>query len=215
MGLYAFIGVAVTSATVVIYGAPIWGPVDLLAKFSNPLWQVIGLIGLVIATLATNLAANVIGPADNFANLRPRRINFRMGAVITGAIGIVIQPWRLVEDPSGYIFTWLVAYSALLGAVGGVMICDYFLHRKMRLQLDALYSREGPYWYRRGFHTAGIVALLAGIIPCIPGFLSAIGVVNVASIWTSLYHYAWFISFGLSFSVYLVSITMNRRNITA
>ncbi len=215
MGLYSFIGVAVTSATVVIYGAPIWDPVDLLAKFSNPLWQVIGLIGLVIATLATNLAANVIGPANDFANLWPRRINFRMGAVITGAIGIVIQPWRLVEDPSGYIFTWLVAYSALLGAVGGVMICDYFLHRKMRLQLDALYSREGPYWYRRGFHTAGIVALLAGIIPCIPGFLSAIGVVNVASIWTSLYHYAWFISFGLSFSVYLVSITMNRRNITA
>ncbi len=92
----------------------------------------------MIATLATNLAANVIGPADNFANLRPRRINFRMGAVIKGAIGIVIQPWRLVEDPSGYNFAWLVAYSALLGAVGGVMICDYFLQRKMRLQLDAL-----------------------------------------------------------------------------
>jgi len=215
MGLYSFIGVAVTSATVVIYGAPIWDPVDLLAKFSNPLWQVIGLIGLVIATLATNLAANVIGPANDFANLLPRRINFRMGALITGAIGIAIQPWRLVEDPSGYIFTWLVAYSALLGAVGGVMICDYFLHRRMRLQLEALYACDGPYWYRRGFHTAGMIALLAGIMPCIPGFLGAIGAVDVASIWTSFYHYAWFISFGLSFLVYLLAISLNRRRAAA
>jgi NCS1 family nucleobase:cation symporter-1 len=215
MGLYSFIGVAVTSATVVIYGSPIWDPVDLLAKFSNPLWQIIGLIGLVIATLATNLAANVIGPANDFANLWPRRISFRMGALITGAIGIAIQPWRLVEDPSGYIFTWLVAYSALLGAVGGVMICDYFVNRRMRLQLDALYSPDGPYWYHRGFHTAGLVALVAGIAPCVPGFLDAIEAVNVAAIWTSLYHYAWFISFAVSFLVYLVAITANRRQETA
>jgi len=211
MGLYSFIGVAVTSATVVIYGTAIWDPVDLLAKFTNPWWQVIGLIGLVIATLATNLAANVIGPANDFANLWPRRITFRMGALITGGIGIVIQPWRLVEDPSGYIFTWLVAYSALLGAVGGVMICDYYLLRRMHLQLDGLYSPEGPYWYRRGFHVSGLLALSAGVLPCVPGFMSEIGVLDVSPIWTRFYHYAWFISFALSFLVYLSCLFWTRR----
>ena len=211
MGLYSFIGVAVTSATVVIYGVPVWDPVDLLAKFSNPWWQILGLVGLVIATLATNLAANVIGPANDFANLSPRNISFRMGVVITGSIGILIQPWRLVEDPTGYIFTWLVAYSSLLGAVGGVMICDYFLNRRMRLELDALYRPDGPYWYSGGFHIAGLVALLLGVLPCVPGFLSAIGAVKVAPIWNDLYHYTWFISFGISFSVYLLSILVNRR----
>jgi hypothetical protein len=129
MGLYSFIGVAVTSATVVIYGSAIWDPVELLSRFESPFWHALGLFGLVLATLATNLAANVVGPANDFANLSPRHISFRTGAILTGLIGILIQPWRLVEDPSGYIFKWLVAYSALLGAVGGVMIADYYVLR--------------------------------------------------------------------------------------
>jgi NCS1 family nucleobase:cation symporter-1 len=133
MGLYAFIGVAVTSATVVIYGQAVWGPVVLLSRFDSPLLHVVGLVGVVVAALATNLAANVVGPANDFANLWPRRISFRAGALITGVIGVVIQPWRLVEGPSGYIFKWLVAYSALLGAVGGVLIAGYFLVRRLAL----------------------------------------------------------------------------------
>ena len=211
MGLYSFIGVAVTSATVIIYGEPIWDPVNLLSRFSHPAAHLLGLFGLVIATLATNLAANVVGPANDFANLWPRRISFRGGALLTGVIGIVMQPWRLVEDPSGYIFKWLVAYSALLGAVGGIMIADYYVLRRTKLDVPWLYRSSGPYWYGNGVHGASLFALVVGIAPCLPGFLATIGVLDVAPIWTKLYHYAWFLSFGLSFTIYF-ACTWPRRS---
>ncbi|MFO0066306.1 MAG: cytosine permease, partial [Pirellulaceae bacterium] len=164
----------------------------------------IGLFGLILATLATNLAANVVGPANDFANMAPRLISFRTGAVLTGLIGIGIQPWRLVADPSGYIFKWLVAYSALLGAIGGILIADYYLLRKMRFNLRGLYDPQGPYWYWNGFHIASMVALTAGIAPCIPGFLATIGVIRVSGFWFEIYHSAWFSSFGISCAVYLM-----------
>ena len=211
MGLYSFIGVAVTSATIVIYGNAIWDPVELLSRFESPFWHALGLFGLVIATLATNLAANVVGPANDFANLSPRHISFRTGAILTGLIGICIQPWRLVEDPSGYIFKWLVAYSALLGAVGGVMIADYYVLRRTRLDLRGLYDPEGPYWYTNGFHVAALLALIAGIAPCVPGFLAVISTKAPATVWTEIYNYAWFISFGISFAMYL-TMTFACRN---
>jgi NCS1 family nucleobase:cation symporter-1 len=202
MGLYSFIGVAVTSATMAIYGETIWDPVVLLAKFRNPLTLTVAMFALCLATLATNLAANVVSPANDFANVWPRRISFRTGGLITGIVGILIQPWRLIADPSGYIFKWLVAYSALLGAVGGVLIADYYFLRKTQLDLPGLYRREGPYWYRGGFNPIALVALVAGIAPCVPGFLGTVGVYPVARIWTEMYHYAWFISFGVSLVVY-------------
>ncbi len=202
MGLYSFIGVAVTSATIIIYGKAIWDPVVLLSRFENPLLHVVGLIGLSLATLATNLAANVIAPANDFANLWPRRISFRTGALITGIIGILIQPWHLVEDPNNYIMKWLVGYSALLGAVGGVLIGDYYLLRRTRLDLRGLYHQHGPYWYSAGFHVKGLLALIAGILPCVPGFLATVGPLQVTPLWIDLYHYAWFVSFGISFVVY-------------
>ncbi len=204
MGLYSFIGVAVTSATVIIYGQAVWDPVVLLSRFQSPVLHIVGLAGLCLATLATNLAANVVGPANDFANLWPRRISFRVGALITGVVGVVIQPWRLVEDPSGYIFKWLVGYSALLGAVGGVLIADYFLVRRTRLDLRGLYRADGPYWYAGGFHVAGLIALAVGIAPCVPGFLATVGAIEAAPFWTGLYNYAWFLSFGISFIVYTV-----------
>jgi NCS1 family nucleobase:cation symporter-1 len=204
MGLYSFIGVAVTSATIVIYQHPIWDPVVLLSRFDSPVLHVVGLLGLGLATLATNLAANVVAPANDFANLWPRRISFRVGALITGVIGVLIQPWRLVADPTEYIFKWLVAYSALLGAVGGVLIADYFLLRRTRLDLRGLYEGSGPYWYTGGFHIAGLIALAVGILPCVPGFLATIELIKVDPLWTNLYHYAWFLSFGISFLVYSV-----------
>jgi NCS1 family nucleobase:cation symporter-1 len=202
MGLYSFIGVAVTSATVTIYGEAIWDPVVLLAKFRDPATLILAMCALCLATLATNIAANVVSPANDFANLWPRRISFRTGGLITGVIGILIQPWRLIADPSGYIFKWLVAYSSLLGAVGGVLIADYFVVRRTRLDLAGLYLEDGPYWFRGGFNPAAMVALVAGIAPCVPGFLGTIGVVEVSQFWTNMYHYAWFISFGLSFLVH-------------
>src|SRR5207248_6157707 len=133
MGLYSFIGVAVTSATIVIYGDAIWDPVKLLTKFDSPAVLAVAMVSLCLATLATNIAANVVSPANDFAHLWPRVIGFRIGGLITAVVGVLIQPWKLVADPTGYIYTWLIAYSALLGAVGGVLIADYFLIRRTRL----------------------------------------------------------------------------------
>src|SRR5262249_55517668 len=149
-------------------------------------------------------AANVVSPANDFAHLWPRRITFKTGGLITGVVGILMQPWKLYADPSGYIFRWLVAYSGLLGAVGGILITDYYLLRRTRLDLNALCSRGGEYWYAKGFNPLAMIALVAGIAPCIPGFLGTIEAAKVAPIWISLYHYAWFMSFGISAVSYAV-----------
>ena len=202
MALYSFIGVAVTSATAVIYGKTIWDPVVLLTRFTNPLVLTVAMLALGIATLATNIAANVVSPANDFAHLWPKKISFRTGGYITGIIGILIQPWKLVSDPTGYIFTWLVAYSSLLGSVGGILIADYFLIRRTKLDLPGLYKSDGPYWYTGGFNPVAIIALILGIVPCVPGFLGTIKVMTVAPIWMTLYNYAWFLSFGISMLVY-------------
>jgi NCS1 family nucleobase:cation symporter-1 len=209
MALYSFIGVAVTSAAFVIYGdltpaeqKKLWDPVVLVSKFTNPIVLVVALFGICLATLATNLAANVVSPANDFAHLWPKVISFRTGGLITGVIGILIQPWKLVADPSGYIFTWLIAYSSLLGAIGGVLIADYFLLRKTELDLSGLYRKEGPYWYWSGFNPIALVALAAGVAPCVPGFLATVAGLKIAEVWVDIYHYAWFVGFGISFAVY-------------
>jgi NCS1 family nucleobase:cation symporter-1 len=213
MALFSFIGIAVTSATAVIYGETIWDPVIVLSKFTNPIVLVIAMVSLCIATLATNIAANVVSPANDFAHLAPKWISFRAGGFITGVIGILMQPWKLVADPTGYIFRWLVAYSALLGAVGGVLLADYLVWRKTQLDLAGLYRREGPYWYRSGFNPWAIIAMVLGILPCIPGFLMQVSerFSNFPKIWGDLYHYAWFISFGVSFVTYLVLMNLFAR----
>jgi NCS1 family nucleobase:cation symporter-1 len=202
MGLYSFIGVAVTSATVVIYGRTIWDPVELIANFKNPLVLAFALLSLVLATLATNIAANVVGPANDFAHLWPEKIDFRVGGYITGIIGIMIQPWKLIADPSGYIFKWLVAYSALLGSVGGILIADYYLLRRAKLDVRGLYERGGPYWYAGGVNGVALVALSLGVAPVIPGFLGTVGLMKVSEGWIKVYDYAWFISFAVSFAAY-------------
>ncbi|HMC12617.1 MAG TPA: cytosine permease, partial [Pirellulaceae bacterium] len=204
MGLYSFIGVAVTSATVAIYGAPIWDPVQLLTKFENPVILVLAMLALGLATLATNIAANVVGPANDFAHLRPKSISFRVGGLITGVIGILIQPWRLLENAAVYIDKWLIGYSLLLGACGGVLIADYYLVRRCRLDLAGLYRREGPYWYVGGYNPLALIALAAGIFPCLPGFAAAAGLVHVSAFWSRLYDYAWFVSFGAALVSYVL-----------
>jgi NCS1 family nucleobase:cation symporter-1 len=207
MALYSFIGVAVTSATTIIVGVTIWDPVDVLTRFKNPFVLIIAMIALCIATLVTNIAANVVSPANDFAQLAPRKITFRIGGLITGLIGIVMMPWKLVADPTGYIFTWLIAYSALLGPIGGIMIADYFVVRKKVLDVPALYSSTGPYSYRAGISWVAILALLAGALPSLPGFLATIKVIVGSLVPASLlglYHFAWFVGFGIAFGLYLV-----------
>src|SRR6202165_1098428 len=145
MTLYSFIGVAVTSASAVIFGQAIWDPVVLLGRFNQPAIAFVALIALLIATLNTNVAANVVSPSNDFSNLNPRRISFRTGGMITGVIGILMMPWKLLSDFSAYIFGWLVGYSGLLGPIAGVMIADYFILRKCQLNVAALYRAKGEY----------------------------------------------------------------------
>ena len=207
MALYSFIGVAVTSATTIIYHETLWNPIDVLSRFRDPLVLIVALVSLCLATLATNIAANVVSPANDFAHLAPKKISFRLGGLVTGVIGILMMPWKLVDDPTGYIFTWLVGYSALLGPIGGIMIADYWVVRKKRLSIPGLYSGTGEYSYRHGFSLVAIVALAAGALPSLPGFLAtihAIDAAHVPGLFLTLYHYAWFVGFGLAFAVYLV-----------
>jgi NCS1 family nucleobase:cation symporter-1 len=207
MALYSFIGVAVTSATAVIYGKTLWDPVDVLTRFKNPVVLIGAMLALCIATLATNIAANVVSPANDFANLAPKKISFRTGGFITGIIGLLMMPWKLVADPSGYIFTWLVGYSALLGPIAGILIADYFIIRKKHLNLDDLYRSQGIYRFTNGFSIAGIAAFTLAVIPNIPGFLVHVNVMSATSVppaLTALYQQAWFVGFAIAFILYLV-----------
>ena len=207
MALYSFIGVAVTSATAIIFGKTIWDPVDVLTRFQNPAVLILAMFALCLATLATNIAANVVSPANDFSQLAPRKISFRTGGLITGVIGILMMPWKLVADPSGYIFTWLIGYSALLGPIGGIMIADYFVWRKRKLDVEALYSSEGEYGYRGGVSLVALLALAAGVLPSLPGFLAAIKVLPadfLPPFLMGIYSYAWFAGFGIAFVVYLL-----------
>jgi NCS1 family nucleobase:cation symporter-1 len=215
MALYSFIGVAVTSATVVIYHETIWDPVKLLTKFENPVVLVVAMLSLCLATLATNIAANVVSPANDFAHLKPKWISFRVGGLITGVVGLLIQPWRLVANAKVYIDTWLIGYSLLLGACGGVLIADYWALRRCRLDAAGLYRRIGPYWYSGGFNPIALIALAAGMAPCLPGFAAAALHVEVHLIWSDLYAYAWFVSFGVSFVSYLVLMKVFAPRATA
>jgi NCS1 family nucleobase:cation symporter-1 len=195
MTLYSFIGVAVTSASVVIFGQAIWDPVVLLTRFNRPAVAFIALIALLIATLNTNVAANVVSPSNDFSNLNPRRISFRTGGLITGVIGVAMMPWKLLSNFSDYIFGWLVGYSGLLGPIAGIMIADYFILRKCELDVNALYHAEGIYSYTRGVNWNAIVALAAGIV------VALIGLVVPSLRW--LYDYAWFVGFFVAGALYL------------
>ncbi len=195
MTLYSFIGVAVTSASVVLFREAIWDPVALIGRFHQPLVAFIALVAILVATLNTNVAANVVSPSNDFSNLNPRLISFRTGGLITGVIALLMQPWKLLGDYSAYIFGWLVGYSGLLGPIAGVMIADYFLVRNTTLKVDDLYRRGGDYEYRGGVNPAGVISLAIGIAVALLGL--AIKEVR----W--LYDYAWFVGFAVSAAVYV------------
>ena len=204
MPFYAFIGVAVTSATVVVFGEAIWDPVQLLSRFGNVWLLILSMFALMLATLTTNLAANVLAPSTAFSNFLPKFISLRMGGLITGIIGILMMPWKLVADPTGYIFTWLIGYSGLLGPIGGILVADYFIFRRTQLALPGLYDPRGPYVYRGGVNPAAIGALAFAVLPNLPGFLGQIGFLEVSTFWKNLYHYAWFTGFLVAMAVYSV-----------
>ena len=202
MALLAFIGVAVTSATVIIYGEAIWDPVALTRRMGG-IGVVVALMALVLATLTTNLAANVVAPANGFSSLSPKRISFRMGGYITAGIGIAIFPWKLLESTGAYIFTWLIGYSALLGPIAGILLVDYYLIRRTELDRQALFSHAGAYGYQGGWNLAAVVALILGVLPNLPGFLAAAGFSGPASpMFGAIYTYAWFVGLAVAGVVY-------------
>jgi len=200
MALFSFIGVAVTSATVVIFGEAIWDPVVLLSKFQNPLVILLALVSLCVATLTTNIAANVVSPANDFSNLLPKAISFKTGGLITAVLGIVMMPWKLLSDYGTYIFGWLVGYSSFLGPIAGVLIADYFLIRRQTLNVPDLYVRGGVYEFTGGVNLKAVTALAAGVAVALIGLI-------VPSL-RLLYDYAWFVGFGVAFLLY--SIMMKR-----
>jgi NCS1 family nucleobase:cation symporter-1 len=202
MFVFAAMGVLITSATSIIYGELIWDPVKLIGHFRDPLVIAVSMFTAVVATLAVNIAANVVSPANDFANAFPRLISFKTGGLLTGIIGIVIQPWRLLADPSGYIFTWLLGYSGGLGSIAGVLIADYWIVRKTLLRLEDLYLADGAYRFSSGWHIPGVIATLAGCAAAWGGL--------VVPAMRPLYDYAWFVGFGVAFGVY-VSLTKRNR----
>jgi nucleobase:cation symporter-1, NCS1 family len=198
MTIYSFIGVAVTSASVVLFGQAIWDPVALLGRFHQPVVASVALVALLVATLNTNVAANVVSPSNDFSNLNPRLISFRTGGLITGVAGLLMMPWKLLADFNSYIFGWLVGYSALLGPIAGIMITDYFLVRKTRLDVQSLYQRGGPYEYRNGMNWTALIALAAGILVALSGL--------VLPVLRPLYDYAWFVGFAVAGSLYRLAM---------
>jgi NCS1 family nucleobase:cation symporter-1 len=171
MPLFAFIGLAVTGATVILYGRAIWNPVELIGRLAadqqSPLLAAAALLVILIATLTTNIAANVVAPANAFSSLSPRRIGFRLGGFIAAVLGVVIVPWKLLDSYQ----TWLLSYSGLLGAVGGVLVADYVFVRRGRLALRDLYLRDGAYAYRGGINPAAVIAVAAGVAVALAGLL--------------------------------------------
>ncbi|MGI8410140.1 MAG: NCS1 family nucleobase:cation symporter-1 [Pyrinomonadaceae bacterium] len=196
MVVFAAMGVLITSAAVIVFpnanAAELWDPVKLVGQFSQPLVVAVSMFTIVVATLSVNIAANVVSPANDFANAFPKLISFSTGGLITGIIGILMQPWRLLADPSGYIFSWLLGYSGGLGSIAGVLIADYWIFRKKDLNLGDLYRTSGSYsgWNWR--------AVLATFLGC---FFAWIGL--IIPVFRPLYDYAWFVGFGVSFFVHL------------
>jgi NCS1 family nucleobase:cation symporter-1 len=208
MALFAFIGVAVTSATIVIFGKAVWDPVDLISRIGTPIVIVFGALIILAAQLTTNMAANVVSPANDFSNLSPKRITYVTGGLITAVIGILMMPWKLYSDAAAYIFTWLIGYSSLMGALGGILIADYWVVKRQQLDLRDLFSLHGRYTYTNGVNWRAIGALVLSVAPVIPGFLRAAttpgGQVADPGVFDRLYTYAWFVTFALSFVFYLI-----------
>lgn len=207
MVLFAFIGVAVTGATIIVYGKALWNPTDLAARFGSPFVIGVATFALAVATLSTNIAANVVGPANNIANLSPSKISFRTGGLVTAVIGVCMMPWKLLSSAESYTYTWLIGYSALLGPIVGILIVDYYVVRKTELDAGDLYRTHGRYRYARGFNPAALIALVLGVAPNVPGFVKAlqrIGEPELARTWVdAIYQSAWFVGFGIAAAVYL------------
>jgi nucleobase:cation symporter-1, NCS1 family len=212
MTAFSFVGIAVTAATIVIFGEAIWNPVELVTRLTSgiPALLILAMFVIAIAQISTNMAANVVSPSFDFSNLAPKYISFKTGGMITAIIGIISFPWVLLETAGAYIFTWLVGYGSLLGAIGAVMIADYWIVRRRQLSLADLYKLEGRYAYSSGWNWRAIVAVLVGVVPVLPGFLKAATTPGFAGVFENptfiegLYNYGLFFTFFVAGLTYLL-----------
>nr|KYP42939.1 putative allantoin permease [Cajanus cajan] len=207
MGAFTFVGLAVTSSTKVIFGQVISDPIQLLGQIGGLTTRIIAIFGISLAIITTNIAANVVAPANALVNLSPKWFTFRRGALLTALLGIAFQPWRLLQSSESFVYTWLVGYSALLGPIAGIILADYYIIQKTNLNISDLYSRSpyGAYRYSGGFNIAAILALVMGVLPVVPGFLQKVGfATSVPHTFIVIYNNAWFISFFSAGFLYLV-----------
>jgi cytosine/uracil/thiamine/allantoin permease len=196
MALFSFVGIFVTCAALINFpdimvadDAP-WDPVSLLGKFENPAVVIIAQIFMIIATLSTNIAANVIAPANAFSNILPSKLSFRGGGLIAAIIGIIIMPWWLLDQ----ISSLLIFVSGFLGPVLGILICDYFIIRRKHLNLAELFKVAGAYSFITGFNPAAMFALGGGVLVALIGLF-------VPSL-RFLYTLSWFTGFAAAFLIY-------------
>lgn len=200
MALYTFVGIAVTSASAVLFGHAIWNPIELIGAFHQPVVAFIAMVGVLVATMNVNIGANVVAPSNDFSNLYPRLISFRTGGIITGFLGLAMCPWKLLATPDAYIFGWLIGYSGLLGPVAGIMIADYFLIRGTELDVNSLYHRDGAYYYSKGINPRAMIALTLGVgIALIGVFVQPLHF---------LYDYAWFVGFFTAGILYVAMMKL-------
>ncbi|MEQ1571124.1 MAG: cytosine permease, partial [Myxococcota bacterium] len=230
MVLFSAMGVVITSACqAILTGVPVeklWDPVVILAHLTSSVpppgatepmitsglvrgvVALVALLGVGVATVSVNIAANVVSPANDFANLAPRHVSFQTGGLITGVLGIAMMPWKLLSTAGAYIFTWLIGYSALLGPIAGIMIADYWWLRRGELDVDDLYRPNGQY---AGTNPVALVALVVGVAPNLPGFLHAAGALeSVPPVFDVVYPYAWFVGFGVSAVTYAAGMSWAR-----
>jgi NCS1 family nucleobase:cation symporter-1 len=203
MFLFAALGVILTSASVQLVGETVSDPVTLIGKIESPFWVITAMILIIIATLSTNTAANIVSPTNDFQNIAPKKINHVKAVMLTGLVGVVMMGWELlrkleviVSDVSveSMYSNWLLGYSSLLGPIAGIMVVDYFLIRKQQLDLPALYTGTGVYsaWNWRGF-VAFFIPVALTVFAQLTGELG----------W--FYSYGWFTGSLLGGLIYFVA----------
>src|SRR5436190_1526873 len=217
MTVFPLIAVLVTSATVAVYGEAIWDPVTLTGKFGNPFVVAFALFALGVATLSVNVAANIVSPSYDFSNAWPKLISFRTGGLVTGVLGILIQPWNLISDPHVYIFTWLGFYGGATGAIAGVLIADYWFLRRTTLRLADLYRQNGTYRYAGGWNWRAVGGLAFGVILAVGGAYTAQGTQGpfpadgIITFLKPLYDYSWVVGLIGGFLAYVGLATIFPR----
>jgi NCS1 family nucleobase:cation symporter-1 len=207
MAFISMISIVVTSGTIVLYGQAIWDPVEVASKFTSPVAVIIGLVMAALATISCNVAANVVSPSYDFSNALPRLLNFRTAGLLTGVIGVLIQPWHLVSNPKTYIFTWLGFYGGVLASVAGVLIAGYWVLGKTRIELADLYRPEGRYWFTGGWNWTAVVAALLGAVVAVGGAYSEPGsgpfpADGLIPLLKPVYDYSWVAGLIVGFVVY-------------